>query len=107
MAKGNLIVGERWSYDIVFDPASKGIGFPKWLRKFIFRLCPKPNKTIVLTGIAEKIANRKADLPREEIQRQISLLEAELREKYDDVFFVDGTEGLDGTFSKALQAICR
>ena len=106
LIKGHLIVGERWGYDILFDPASKGIKLPHWFRKIIFWLCPKPQKTVVLSGSAEEIADRKRELPREEIERQIKMIEKALYGNRN-VAFVDSTENIDKTFGEVLSVICQ
>lgn len=105
LVKGHLIIGERWRYDILFDPASKGIGLPYWVRKIIFWLCPAPQKTIVLSGSAEEMAKRKEELPQEEIERQVQMIEKELC-KSRNVVFADSTGDLDMTFGEVLNAIC-
>ena len=105
LVKGHLIIGERWCYDILFDPASKGIGLPHWFRKIVFYLCPSPQKPIVLSGEAGKIAKRKEELPKEEIERQIKMIENEFI-RNSNVGFVNSAESLDNTFREILRSLC-
>ena len=69
---GQLIISDRWCYDILFDPGSKGIQLPYWIRKFVYFFIPKPADIFVLTGQAEVFAARKKDLTEEAIQKQIT-----------------------------------
>jgi len=105
LAKGHLIIGERWGYDILFDPASKGIQLPYWFRKFVFWICPGSQKSVVLSGSDREIAERKRELPRVEIERQINMIEREIRGNRG-VAIVDSTKDIDLTFGEVLNFIC-
>jgi thymidylate kinase len=71
---GQLVISDRWCYDIVFDPGSKGIRLPLWLRKLVLALTPKPARIFVLSGDPEAFAKRKKDLTSQEIREQIQAM---------------------------------
>lgn len=73
--KGSLVVGERWCYDLLIDPKSKGINLPYWVRRLVFGICPKPDKVIVVRCDPEVAAQRKGELPAEEIQKQMQIID--------------------------------
>ncbi len=104
LMKGNLVIGERWNYDILFDPASKGISLPYWFRRTIFSLCPPPQKTIVLMAEAEEITSRKPELPEREIARQIALINQLLANK-KGVCYENTSTSTDKTFQRVLVRI--
>lgn len=104
LVKGRLIIGERWRYDLLTDPASKGIELPHQARKLIFSLCPRPPLTIVLSGSANEMARRKDEIPADEISRQLEIMEKELRGK-KGVVFADSTGAVEETFTTILKAL--
>ena len=71
---GQLVISDRWCYDIIFDPGSKGIRLPLWLRKLVLALTPKPARIFVLSGDPETFAKRKKDLTSKEIEGQIQAM---------------------------------
>ncbi len=104
LVKGHLVIGERWNYDLLLDPASKGIDLPLWVRKIFFALCPRPHKTLSFCGSASKMAERKKELPVAEIERQIDKMK-ELLEGRKRVYFINSTEEKDKTFEDSLSAL--
>jgi thymidylate kinase len=72
---GSLVVGERWCYDWLIDPQSKGVALPLWVRRMLYGLCPKPDKVIVVRCSPETAERRKGELPAEEIRRQMMLID--------------------------------
>ncbi len=104
VSKGRLVIGERWCYDILFDPASKGISLPYRLRRFFYSLCPSPSVTLVLAGAPEKMAERKKELPVEEITKQLDAMKKELGGR-KAVTFADSTAGIEETFRSVLKAL--
>jgi len=102
--RGHLVLGERWCFDLLFDPASKGIELPLWLRKLFFLLCPSPEKTIFLYGSADIIGKRKDDLTVEEIGRQIGEMENGLGGR-KGVWLVDCTQETETTFGNVLKTL--
>jgi hypothetical protein len=79
LARAHLVLGERWSFDLLYDPASKGISLPYAMRKILFFLMPKPCRVFVMKGSPEEISRRKPELPKDEIERQIKAIEINLK----------------------------
>lgn len=106
LIRGQLVVGERWNYDVMLDPASKSINLPRWIRLVFFHLVPRSCRTIALVGDPRVMAARKADLPAEEIARQIELIKREFS-GIANMGFVDSTIGLDETKIQVFREIGR
>ena len=66
-------VFDRYSYDFIVDPKRSKIGLPMVIRKMFVALTPKPPIVFVLKAEAETIYQRKQELTREEIQRQLEV----------------------------------
>lgn len=62
---------DRYSYDFIVDPQRSRLRLPKLLRRFFVRLTPQPGVIFVLVANADTIYNRKKELSKEEIERQL------------------------------------
>jgi thymidylate kinase len=62
---------ERGWWDLVVDPARYRLNAPPAWIHLLGRLLPRPDRTIVLTGNAEVILARKAELSPDELARQL------------------------------------
>lgn len=71
LARGTLVVGDRWVYGYVGQPEALGFGGPPWLARLATRIAPQPDLVVRLTAPAEVIAKRKADLTVAEIQMEM------------------------------------
>jgi thymidylate kinase len=65
------VLFDRYSYDFIVDPLRTKLGLPKWVRKFFVRLTPQPKIVFVLDASPEVIFERKQELTKEEITRQL------------------------------------
>lgn len=75
MAKGHLVVFDRYYYDFYLDKIRYRLKLGNfWIRLFQI-IVPKPDITFLLTGEAEPIFERKKEIPLSEVQRQIDALE--------------------------------
>lgn len=72
--KGILVLGERWYFDVIINPARYGFKVPKWLRIAAGKLVPKPDLTVLLTGDPEIIHARKKELDPQSIKDQLTQL---------------------------------
>jgi len=103
--KGSLVIGERWCYDWLIDPQSKGVNLPLWSRRLLYGLCPKPDKVIVVKCAPETAEKRKGELPAEEIRRQMTLIDRYIVSgKRARVLQNDGS--LEEGFKKLLNILC-
>ena len=71
-AATSLVIGERYYYDILVHPERYGFSLPAWVYRVLIYFVPKPDMTILLSNEAEVIAERKDELPVEEIRRQLN-----------------------------------
>ena len=73
--RGELVIGERWYYDVVVHPERYAFRLPGWLLKAGGKFVPRPDSSILLYGDPEKIHARKPELEPGEIRRHIDNLE--------------------------------
>jgi len=73
VARGSIVIGERYIFDYYVDPARKGLHLPLWLTRASIALMPKPSLTILLHDESDAIYARRQELSVSEIQRQIAL----------------------------------
>jgi thymidylate kinase len=66
-------VFDRYSYDFIVDPLRSKIGLPMAIRKMFVALTPKPPIVFVLNADATTIFERKQELTKEEIERQLTV----------------------------------
>lgn len=75
VAEGKLVIFDRYYYDFYLDKIRYRMSLgDAWFRMAEY-LVPSPDITFVLTGEAEPIWRRKQEMPLEEVQRQIDVLE--------------------------------
>jgi thymidylate kinase len=77
-ARTTLVIGERYFLDILVHPARYGFKLPHWVMRFASYLVPKPDITVLLTNDPETINQRKAELPTQEIYRQLDAYNREI-----------------------------
>lgn len=70
LVKGSLVVYDRYCYDYLIDPASKGIRLPRHLVRMFLSVVPKPHLVIAVYCDPEVAHRRKNEIPVEEIARQ-------------------------------------
>ena len=76
LVKGELVLYDRYCYDFLIDPKSKGIMLPEFIVKIFLFFIPKPNKGIFLYVDPSKLINRKNEIPIEEVEVQIKRFRA-------------------------------
>jgi len=86
-----IVLFDRYVYDMVLDPRRFRISLPTGLVRWFTRFAPKPDVIICLHGTPQVIAERKQELPLEEVKRQTdALLEFA---KYEPRAVLVSTEG--------------
>ncbi len=78
--RGQLIIGERWYFDVVVNPQRYGFKLPEWLLRLGGYLIPQPDLTILLTADPDAIYARKPELTVEQITKQIEAMRGILPE---------------------------
>jgi thymidylate kinase len=104
LIKGKLVISDRWCYDILLDPGSKGITLPHYIRKMCYLLIPKPKITLALTGDVETISKRKKDLTIEDITKQLKIAKQSFKHN-KKIKFIESTVSIDTTVSKSVSFI--
>lgn len=64
-------VFDRYSYDLIVDPQRTRLRLPRFIRRFFVWLTPRPGVVFILTADADVIYQRKQELTKEEIKRQL------------------------------------
>jgi len=73
MRRSELIVFDRYIYDLLVDSKRVRYGGPAWLLKVVARVVPRPNLVILLDAPADVLWSRKQEVPIEEVMRQRDL----------------------------------
>ena len=69
-ARSGLILFDRYFHDLLIDPQRYRYGGPPWLARWMTSLVPPPDFVVTLDADERAIAERKGELPLEEISRQ-------------------------------------
>ena len=70
VARGALVVGDRWAYGYLVQPQPLKYFGPRWLAKLAVALLPRPDLVVVLTAPPAVVASRKAELTEDQIQAE-------------------------------------
>lgn len=70
MRRSQLIVFDRYIYDLLVDSKRVRYGGPAWLLKLAAKVVPHPNLVILLDASAEILWSRKQEVPFDEVKRQ-------------------------------------
>ncbi|MGL1922388.1 MAG: hypothetical protein OCD03_15315 [Hyphomicrobiales bacterium] len=95
---------DRYAHDIYLDPKRFRIKLPEWILKIVPKLAPMPDIIICLHGDPKIIADRKKELPLEEVQRQIQALR-ELAEYTPGAVLISTNCNIEKTSDAVLTAI--
>ena len=72
VAAGRLVVGDRWAYGYLVQPAALKFYGPEWLARLAVRLLPEPDLVANLTAPEEIVRRRKQELTSAEIAAELS-----------------------------------
>lgn len=70
LRRSNMIIFDRYIYDLLVDSKRARYGGPQWLLRMIASVVPRPDLVILLDASAEVLWSRKQEVPFEEILRQ-------------------------------------
>jgi thymidylate kinase len=98
--RNGLVIGERWYYDVIVNPARYGFRLPLWLLRAGARFVPKPDLTLLLEADPAAIHERKPELTTEQIHYQLTRFR-DLLEKIPNSLRV----GTGGTLDQSLRAV--
>ncbi|NIA25555.1 MAG: hypothetical protein GWP04_08280 [Gammaproteobacteria bacterium] len=71
LARGTLVVGDRWAYGYLVQPAALKFYGPPWVARWILALFPRPDLVANLAAPAEVIHVRKTELSLEQIEGEL------------------------------------
>lgn len=71
VARGHLVVGDRWAYGYLVQPTPLRFGGPDWVARLAIRLMPRPNLVVNLSAPPEVIHHRKPELSIANIQSEL------------------------------------
>jgi N-acetylglucosaminyldiphosphoundecaprenol N-acetyl-beta-D-mannosaminyltransferase len=69
--RGNLVVGDRWSYGYLVQPRALRFHGPPWLAALCLQLLPRPDLVVNLAASVEEIRRRKQELSADEIADEL------------------------------------
>lgn len=92
---GKIFIFDRYFYDFIVDPFRSRINLPDWIRYFFLKITPKPDISILLNCDSSTIYERKKELPKMEIERQLKIYN-KLADRYTNFFRVDSSIPIDG-----------
>lgn len=99
VARGELVVADRWLYGYVVQPRPLRYGGPEWLARVTIALLPTPDVVINLTAPVDVIHSRKNELSKEEIERE---LEKWQHLPTDRLVTIDTSDGLEKSVRDVL-----
>ncbi|MFP3882614.1 MAG: hypothetical protein ACLFWH_09880 [Actinomycetota bacterium] len=104
VARGELVVADRWLYGYVVQPRPLRYGGPEWLARLAIALLPTPDVVINLTAPVDVIYARKSELSKEEIEQE---LEKWQNLPTDRLATIDTSDGLEKSVREVLSLIGR
>lgn len=74
LKRNQLVMIDRYFYNYLLDPDSVKYAGPGWLLNALVSRFPRPDAVMTLEAGAETLLNRKQELSREQIERQIAIM---------------------------------
>jgi hypothetical protein len=97
-------VFDRYSYDLIVDPARTRLSLPLWVRKLFVKLMPHPSIVFYLDADPAVVFGRKQELQLDEIARQ-QIAYRTLADSHDRFVSLDANQPAKKSASEALQII--
>jgi len=106
LLKGSLVICDRWCYDLIIDPGSKGLRLPDIILKTILSAIPKPDKVIGLINTPSEIVKRKDELNILTVTAQLELVKSIIRKNKNSVL-VDTSKSTNDSLTKIAEFITK
>ena len=106
LARSNLVVFDRYFYDLMVDPRRYRYGGPQWLILALTPLVPKPHLVLVLDASEETVLSRKQELDLKELRRQRTCY-GRLAGRIASTEVVQADEEIGQVVGRASQAVAR
>ena len=97
-----ITIFDRYIYDFLVDPRRSRINLPYWVRKVFAKLVKSPSLVFVLKTDADTIYNRKQELEKDEIERQLKEFD-KLSDLNNNVYFLDASKTPDEIADEAIK----
>lgn len=94
-AKNKVTIADRFYLDLLADPRRYRYGAPLWPASLLFRLFPKPDLTIVLSGDPAIFYHRKQEVELGEVARQVTVYEGLAGRKGVNGRVIDATRSIE------------
>lgn len=72
MRRGTMVIGDRWIFGYLTQPAPLRYYGPQWLARLIVRLLPRPSMTVNLTAPVPVLLARKQELTAEQLADELA-----------------------------------
>ena len=102
--KSNLIIFDRYYFDILVDPKRYRHNGSKWLTTLVGILIPKPDLTIVVDATPETFQRRKQEVSFDESKRQRAKY-LDLKNHLNNVIVVDNESDINKAYFEMQSAI--
>jgi thymidylate kinase len=97
---------DRYFHDFLLDPLRLRIALPKWIVRCVAVAVPKPDIVLCLGAQPDTIRKRKPELPPEELNRQMALLQ-EICRRNRYAVWIDAGGSADDTADHVLGAVVK
>ncbi len=104
-SRGGLVVMERGWLDIAVDPRRYHLALPRKLVERLGRLLPAPDLVVVLYAEPEALTRRKAELPTQELSRQMARWRQITFPARTTRLFLDASESADRLLEQVSRAV--
>ncbi|GAA5496668.1 hypothetical protein Rhal01_02853 [Rubritalea halochordaticola] len=105
LSRNNLVLGDRYIYDMYFDPERFRLDLPGWLLELITRFTPRPNLVIAMVASPKVIHDRKQELSVDEIAMYQEKL-ANFCNEREWCTLLDANESIDSVRSNLVSLVC-
>jgi thymidylate kinase len=102
IARGELVVADRWIYGYLVQPQPLRFGGPGWLARLAIMVLPSPDLVVNLSAPVDVIHTRKSELSKNEIRRE---LEAWRHLPTERLVTIDTSAGVEKVIDEVHQYI--
>ena len=106
LTRSNLVVFDRYFYDLMVDPRRYRYGGPQWLILALMPFVPKPHLVLVLDASEETVLSRKQELDFKELRRLRNCY-GRLAGRIASTEVVQADEEIGQVVGRASQAVTR
>lgn len=101
-----LVIFDRYYYDYFVDLKRYQYNFPQWVPYVFSSLIPKPDLIFILNGSADCLYERKQELTKEELRRQIKEYK-KIAGKYSNAYLINVERDIESIVKEVTEKILR